>query len=210
MIVTISARKNHLRRAYYSCPFAELVFTYLPYYNHVFTGDSLKALGRKAQHNQQSFAAALRTRNSALCPVAERTRIRRSVEIPRVLQLAMAVTRVREVPALFAISSWVYFPFLMIFASAQTSSERNSISPVSPFDNPKALPKSSAVLARTVLSEFDCLIEHLLQSLARQVDLASWHFPRFLLKRMKDDYRIGFVRAINTRTTTLLLFTRNS
>ena len=39
-IVIISARKNHLRRAYYSCPFAELVFTYLPGYNLVFTPDS--------------------------------------------------------------------------------------------------------------------------------------------------------------------------
>ena len=59
----------------------------------------------------------------------------------------------------------------MIYASAQTSSERNSISPVSPFDNPKALPKSSAVLARTVLSEFDCLIEHLYVPILRHRQL---------------------------------------
>src|SRR5512136_1137155 len=50
-------------------------------------------------HPPADQAAALRTRSSALCPVAERTRINRSVEIPRVLAFAMAVTRVRDGPA---------------------------------------------------------------------------------------------------------------
>jgi hypothetical protein len=73
----------------------------------------------------------LRTRSSALWPVAESTRISRSVEIPFVLAFAMAVTRVRDVPARLAISACVSFPFWMIFASAQVSSDRNSISSVS-------------------------------------------------------------------------------
>ena len=136
------------------------------------------------------YAAVLRTRNSALCPVAERTRISRSVEIPFVLPFAMEVTLVRDVPAFFAISVWVIFPLRMICASAHVRSERNSILPVSALDKPRAFPNSSAVSIRMDLSEFFFLIQHLLQSLTRQTDLTQWSFLRLLLESMKNDDRL--------------------
>jgi hypothetical protein len=83
-----------------------------------------RATGVTERPIAEEDAAALRTCSSALCPAAERTRIKRSVAVPRVLAFATAVARVRDVPARLAISAWVSFPFCMIFAKAQVSTER--------------------------------------------------------------------------------------
>lgn len=141
-------------------------------------------------------ATAFRTRSSTLYPVADKTLINRSVEIPCVFPFAMAVTRLRDVPALLAISACVREPLRMILISSQVSSERNSISPVSAGDKPRALPKSSAVLTRTGFSGFDCFIQHLLQSLPSEVNLANRRLLGLLLKGMEHDDRIRSAQAV--------------
>jgi hypothetical protein len=73
----------------------------------------------------------------------------------------------------------------MIFAKAQVSSERNSISPASALDKPKARPRSSALVTRTGLLEFDFRIWDLPQSSPCQINLAHRRPLRFLLERVK-------------------------
>ena len=72
-----------------------------------------------------------------------------SVDTPWVLLFAMAVTRVRDVPARLAMSAWVSRPDWMILASETVRSERNSISAVSLADKPSTRPNSSAVRTLT-------------------------------------------------------------
>ncbi len=78
-----------------------------------------------------------------------------SVDTPCVLLLAMAVTRVLDVPARLAISAWVSWPARMILVSETVRSERNSISAVSLADKPSARPNSSAVRTVTNLRVLD-------------------------------------------------------
>ncbi len=48
---------------------------------------------------KRGYAAVFFTRTSARCPVAARTRMSTSVDTPCVFPFAMAVTRLRDVPA---------------------------------------------------------------------------------------------------------------
>src|SRR4030066_95250 len=94
----------------------------------------------------------------------------------------MAVTRVRDVPARFAISAWVCLPDWMIFESATVNSERNSISAVSAMDKPRASPSSFAERTVTTLLALDFAIQNLPKPLATDF----YFVPGCLLSRFPE------------------------
>ena len=89
-----------------------------------------------------------------------------SVDTPWVLPLAMAVTRVLDVPARVAMSAGVSRPDWMIVVSETVGSEGNSSSAVSLADRPRAQPNSSGVRTLTTLRDVDVAMQHLVQSLS--------------------------------------------
>ena len=78
---------------------------------------------KEHRRSRSDWAAAFFTRTSARCPVAASTLMSTSVDTPRVLPFAIAVTRVLDVPALLAISAWVSRLACVILTSATVSSE---------------------------------------------------------------------------------------